>query len=74
VTEDLDARWVLHLLDKYPSAQRIAQARLASLEKIPYLPEDKVQPLHDAAQRSVGSLHGRVARPERSEGRGVTVG
>jgi transposase len=61
VTEDIAARWVLHLLDKYPSAERIAQARLGSLEKIPYLPEDKAQPLHQAAQHSVASLRGVVA-------------
>lgn len=35
---DLSAGWVLHLLDKYPSAERSAQARLSSLQKIPYLP------------------------------------
>src|SRR5205085_6508684 len=39
LTEDVAARWVLRLLDKYPSAERIAQARLGSLEKIPYLPQ-----------------------------------
>jgi transposase len=61
VTDDLAARWVLRLLDKYPSADRIAQARLGSLEKIPYLPQDKAQPLHQAAQHSVASLHGEVA-------------
>jgi hypothetical protein len=61
VTDDLAARWVLRLLDKYPSAERIAQARLGSLEKIPYLPQDKAQPLHQAAQHSVASLRGEVA-------------
>ena len=35
MTEDLAAAWVLKLLDKYPSAERIAQARLQSLQKIP---------------------------------------
>jgi transposase len=61
LTDDLAARWVLRLLDKYPSAERIAQARLGSLEKIPYLPQDKALPLHQAAQRSVASLRGEVA-------------
>jgi transposase len=61
VTDDLAARWVLRLLDKYPSAERIAQARLGSLEKIPYLPQDKAQPLHQVAQHSVASLRGEVA-------------
>lgn len=58
---DLSAGWVLHLLDKYPSAERIAQARLSSLQKIPYLPADTAHALHQAAQQSVGALRGRVA-------------
>jgi transposase len=61
LTDDVAARWVLRLLDKYPSADRIAQARLGSLEKIPYLPQDKVAALHQAAQHSVASLRGAVA-------------
>src|SRR5205823_4281729 len=61
LTEDVAARWVLRLLDKYPSAERIAQARLGSLEKIPYLPQDKAPALHQAAQHSVASLRGGVA-------------
>jgi transposase len=61
LANDLAARWVLRLLDKYPSAQRIAQAQLGSLEKIPYLPQDQALPLHQAAQHSVASLRGEVA-------------
>ncbi len=61
VTNDLAAGWVLSLLDKYPTPQRIGQARLASLQNIPYLPADKAEPLHQAAQQSVGSLSGPVA-------------
>src|SRR6516162_9664429 len=38
LTDNLAARWVLHLLKLYPTAHRVAQARLASLQKIPYLP------------------------------------
>jgi len=60
LTDNVAANWVLRLLKLYPTAQRIAQARLASLEKIPYLPQDKVQPLQQAAQQSVGSLRGDV--------------
>jgi transposase len=55
------AAWVLELLTKYPSAAKIGQARLASLNKIPYLPKDKVSQLHQAAQQSVGTLRGAVA-------------
>jgi transposase len=61
LTEDFGARWVLRLLDKYPSAERLAQARLTSLEHIPFLPQEKAQPLHQAAQHSVGCLRGAVA-------------
>jgi hypothetical protein len=61
LTDDLAASWVLRLLDKYPTAERLAQARLGSLEKIPHLPHDKAAALHQAAQQSVASLRGAVA-------------
>jgi transposase len=61
LADDIAAGWVLHLLDKYLSPERIAQARLASIQKIPYLPADQAEPLHQAAQQSVGSLRGVVA-------------
>ncbi len=55
------AAWVLELLDKYPSAVKIGRARLAVLNKIPYLPKAKARELQQAAARSVGSLRGPVA-------------
>jgi transposase len=61
LTEDLSAAWVLRLLDKYPTAERIAQAHPSSLEKIPYLPQKQVPTLRQAARQSVGSLRGPVA-------------
>jgi transposase len=61
LTADLAAGWVLHLCDRYPSAQRIAQAHRSSLEAIPFMPQDKVELLHQAAKQSVGSLKGAVA-------------
>jgi len=61
LTNDIAAAWVLRLLDKYPSAQRIAQARLPSLEKIPYLSAELAQQVQLVAQQSVASLHGDVA-------------
>ena len=61
LAKDFDAGWVLTLLDKYPTPQRLRQARLVSLENIPFLPQDKAQTLHQAAQQSVGSLSGTVA-------------
>ena len=61
LANDFSVGWVLQLLDQYPSAERIGQARLTSLEKIPYLPADKTEALHQAAQQSVGSLRGPLA-------------
>jgi transposase len=61
LADDFAAGWVLELLDQYPTPQCIAQARRASLDKIPYLPQDQVQPLQQAAQQSVGSLSGTIA-------------
>jgi transposase len=61
MTEDLAVGWVLKLLDKYPSAERIALARLQSLQKIPYLTPELAVQVQLAAQQSVGSLRGAVA-------------
>jgi transposase len=61
LTEDLSAAWVLQLLDKYPTAQRLAQARLASLQNIPYLAPELAAQLHLSAQQSVACLSGDVA-------------
>jgi transposase len=61
LTEDITARWVLDLLDKYPTTQRIGQARLASLQKIPYLTPELAGQLHLIAQQSVACLSGDVA-------------
>jgi transposase len=61
LTEDLTASWVLHLLDKYPTAQRIGQARLATLQKIPYLAPELAEQMHLVAQQSVACVSGDVA-------------
>jgi transposase len=61
LTDDVAAAWVLHVLDKYPSAERIGQARLHTLQKIPYLSQELAQQLQLAAQQSVASLRGNVA-------------
>jgi transposase len=55
------ATWVLDLLTRYPSAAKIGQARLASLEKIPYLSKTQAQELRQAAGQSVASLRGATA-------------
>lgn len=59
--EDITAGWVLRLLEKYPTAERIAAARLSSLEKIPHLDSERAQALQQAAGSSVASLRGSVA-------------
>jgi transposase len=61
LTDDVAAAWVLHVLDKYPTAERIAQARLATLQKIPYLSQERAQQVQLAAQQSIASLRGDVA-------------
>jgi transposase len=61
LTDDISAGWVLRLLDKYPTAERIAQAHRASLDKIPHLSPENAEALLLAAQQSVGSLRGSMA-------------
>jgi transposase len=58
---DLAAASLLTLLSRYPTAERIARAKLASLTAIPYLDADKAAPIHAAAQRSVATLQGPLA-------------
>lgn len=61
LTEDLTASWVLQLLDKYPTAKRIGQAHLATLQQIPYLAPELAEQLHLVARQSVACLSGDVA-------------
>jgi transposase len=61
LVNDFSARWLLLLLERYPTAPRLAVAHLRSIEQIPYLPGELAQPLHQAAKQSVGSLRGDVA-------------
>jgi transposase len=61
LTDDITTAWVLGLLDKYPTAQRIAQARLASLQKIPYFAPEMAEQVYLVAQQSIASLDGEVA-------------
>ena len=61
VAKDLSATWVLKLLKAYPTAEKIARARLASLSGIPYLTEPTARTLQAAARRSVGTLRGEIA-------------
>jgi transposase len=61
LTDDISVGWVLRLLDKYPTAERIAGAQFASLEKLPHLCGEQAQALHQAAKQSVASLRGDLA-------------
>jgi transposase len=61
LTDDIAAGWVLRLLKKYPTAERIAGARVASLAKIPYLSLDTARAVQSAARESVATLRGTVA-------------
>ena len=61
LVKDIAAEYVLMLLDKYPTPERIAQARLKSLTAIAYLTEAKAAQIQAAAKRSVGSLRGAAA-------------
>ena len=55
---DLQARWVLRLLDKYPTAERIAKARPRSVTAIPKLSTAKGEQVHQAASQSVAAERG----------------
>lgn len=61
IIHDLSAGWVLKLLEKYPTAQRLAAARLSSIENTPYLPQELAKTIHEAAKLSVGGLAGEIA-------------
>lgn len=51
----------LKLLKKYPTPQRLAAARLATIQDIPYLRDEKAAAVHEAAKHSIGSLRGELA-------------
>lgn len=59
--KDLSASYVLTLLDKYPTPEKIARARLDSLAKIPHLDQEKADTLQAAAKNSLGSNQGDIA-------------
>jgi hypothetical protein len=58
LTKDVAVGWVLELLHRYPTAQRLASATPADLAAIAYLPQAQVAPLLAAAHTSVASLAG----------------
>ena len=60
LVDNLATPSMLNLLSRYPTAQKIAAARLSSIQSIRYLRKDKAQKIHQAAQQSTASLHGPV--------------
>lgn len=56
LTKDLAAGWVLELVRRFPTAQRLAAAGPTDLADIPYLPDAQVGPLLEHARASVASL------------------
>jgi len=61
LARNIAAEWVLNLLHKYPTPERIAAAQLESLVQIPRITEERAQTLQTAARSSTGSLRGPVA-------------
>lgn len=58
---DLQARWVLQLLNKYPTPLTLGRARQTTLVALPFLTEDKAQKIHAAAAQTVASFTGDTA-------------
>jgi transposase len=61
VTDDFSAGWLLRLLARFPTAERIAGARTGSLERIPHITPELAGVIREAAHTSVGSLRGPTA-------------
>ena len=61
VASSISAGWVLQLLAKYPTPQKIARAQLRSLESTPFIPQGRAAEVQEAARDSVASLQGDVA-------------
>ena len=59
--QNIAAGWVLELVHRYPTARRLAQATVADLEAVPYLPHDRIEELRARAADSICSLHGELA-------------
>lgn len=58
---DISANWVLNLLDKYPTPERIGMARISSLAQIPHVGQKRAETLQAAARNSTASLRGEIA-------------
>src|SRR5262249_43601833 len=58
LVKDISTGWVLELVNRYPSAARLATASALELAAIAYLPDANIAPLLDGARTSVASLTG----------------
>lgn len=61
MTKKISAKWVLKMLARYPTPEKIAHARLESLEKLPYVTAARARRVQQAARMSVASLKGEIA-------------
>ena len=53
LVHDISAGWVLALLDHYPTAAKLGRARTSALEKIPYLPCERIAEILASARTSL---------------------
>jgi transposase len=58
LVKDISTGWVLELVHRYPSAQRLATATEQQLGDVPYLPHQHIPLLLEHARASIASLHG----------------
>lgn len=58
---NLSSGWVLQLLQKYPTADKLARARDESIRKIPRIPSGMAAKLQSAAKASTASSSGLIA-------------
>ncbi len=58
VVKDIALGWVLELIQRYPTAQRLAEVSQADLASIPYLPDTLAARLLELARSSIASLNG----------------
>src|SRR5712691_5129658 len=59
--KDLSANWVLSLLEKYPTPDKLARAQPETLAKVPHLAPDMAATLRAAAAHSTASNVGPIA-------------
>lgn len=59
--KDFSANWVLTLLQKYPTPDKLARAKPETLAKIPHLDMERISSLQSAAAQSLGSNRGVIA-------------